>query len=112
MNLMEMKVLVDDGAVNKLFDLFRQGLVDAAAVPELQTEGESAAHHMLGCDNYIALIAIYGTALAFQETPGEAPESAVEKIFEIADTHLRRQVLAVVDACGPIGTHTCSGGWA
>jgi hypothetical protein len=88
-----------------LYKLLRQGLTNAAAIPDVETEAEQAAHHMLGCDNYLALVNVY----ALIEDVRKDEPAAAAVISTMADEHLMLLVQAVLLARGPIGEHKCIG---
>lgn len=90
-------------ATQAMFKLMRQGLTNGAAIPEVETEAEQAAHHMLGCDNYLAIINMYATA----DTLREDEPTAAAIISSVTDEHLMTLTKAVIGAHGPIGVHNC-----
>ncbi|HJT92938.1 MAG TPA: hypothetical protein VJ777_13480, partial [Mycobacterium sp.] len=87
-------MIAADEAADKLFDLFRQGLTNAVAIPEVETEGDQAAHQILGCTNYSALLVLYGVIddLVVEDSDDQVQPSkdVVEAIRNIADDHLRK----------------------
>jgi hypothetical protein len=90
-------------ARQSLYKLLRQGLTNGAAIPEVETEPEQAAHHMLGCTNYLALITVYATVDDMR--PDEPLAAAV--VSEMADERLMLLVDAIMAARGPVGEHVC-----
>jgi hypothetical protein len=102
----EIQALLQDRAEDKLYDMMRQGLTNAAAIPEVETEPEQAAHHLLGCDNYMALVIIYQSA---DDARPDEPNVA-QIITDLADSHLRVLTKAVMYMGGPIGQHKCQKG--
>lgn len=90
-------------AKQAMYKLLREGITNAAAIPEVETEPELAAHHMLGCANYLALVTIYATA---EDIRADEPMAAAV-IVTMADEHLMLLTQAVLAARGPIGEHPC-----
>lgn len=86
-----------------LYQLFRDGLVAAATVPELETEAEKAAHHFLGCANFGVLLGAYEHADSWRRGD-DADEGTAAAWTEMADLFLRSNVQAVVAVRGAIGT--------
>ena len=107
MNIKEIRTLMTQPlAEAKLYELLRQGLTNAAAIPEVETEPEQAAHHLLGCDNYMALIILYQTAEDARDEP-----DVVKILTDLADNHLRTLTRAVLQTRGPVGGgHKCEKG--
>jgi hypothetical protein len=111
MNTKEVRALINqDDAAEKMYDMFRQGIIDGATLPEVTTDAEDAAHSMLGCDNYSALREVYNTAIALREDPHyDHPAEVIETIELMADSYLREQVDGIIAARGPIGNADCHG---
>lgn len=107
MYLDEVMNIVDDDnrerAKQAMYQLLRQGLTNAAAIPEIETEPEQAAHHMLGCDSYLALVHTYATA---EDLRADEPMAAAV-IVTMCDEHLMLLTEAVINQRGPIGEHRC-----
>jgi hypothetical protein len=93
-------------AKQSMYLMLREGLTNGAAIPEVETEAEQAAHHMLGCDNYLALITTYATA---EDVRKDEPMAAAV-ISTMCDEHLMLLTQAVLSARGPIGEHKCVAG--
>lgn len=101
----------DMGAANAavgMYRLMRQGLLDGAALPEIQTDAEQAAHQLLGCANYTAIQQVYTVALDLRSVGDEAMRDAALIVELMADDHLRRCADAVIAARGPIGVNGCA----
>jgi hypothetical protein len=90
----------------RLFHLFREGLMNGVVLPEVQTESEQAAHQLLGCDRYSALLAVYGTALDLRDDPELGPGVA-ELVEEMANHRLILFAQEIVRNRAPLGPHTC-----
>lgn len=92
-----------DKARQAVYKMLREGLVNGAVIPEVETDTEQAAHFLLGCDNYMAMITIYATADDIR--PDEPAAAAI--ISTVADEHLLLLTDAILAARGPIGEHKC-----
>lgn len=90
-----------DDALQRMYRLFREGLVTAATIPDLETEAEAVAHHLLGCANYNALLHVYESADVLRRD-GE-DEAMVDALTEMADMFLQVSTAAVLSFRGPIG---------
>lgn len=90
-----------------LWDLCRQGLLDAVAIPEVETEADQVAHQLLGCINYSALLAVYATAEDMRRQSG-VPSEVCDTAMLIADQFLVDLVKAVVLIRAPLGPPCCS----
>lgn len=86
-----------------VYKLLREGLVNGAVIPEVETDTEQVAHFLLGCDNYMAMITIYATADDMR--PDEPAAAAI--ISTVADEHLMLLTDAILAARGPIGERKC-----
>lgn len=102
----DVEAILQSQAGQKLYELMRQGLTAAATIPEVTTDAEAAAHQLLGCDSYQALIIMYQSADAVR--PDEP--NVAQIITDLADGHLRTLTQAVIFMRGPIGRHTCEKG--
>lgn len=91
-------------ARQSVYSLIREGLTNGAAIPEVETETEQAAHHLLGCVNYLALITVYATAGDMRD---DEPLAAAV-VSEMADERLMLLTDAVLAARGPVGEHICA----
>lgn len=101
----ELRAMFDQAdAEEALYTMFRQGLIDNAALPEVSTEAGEAAHVLLGCHSFSALHFVYGGALDVRETMTDADGPVADAIEAVADAYLREQVAAVVAMRGPVGS--------
>lgn len=105
----DLKAMFDEPAAGaRIFALLREGLTNGAAIPEIETEAEQAAHYLLGCVNFQALMMVYATANNLSD-PEDAEVRRV--VSDMADTHLRDMVAAVMFMRGPVGLHICEKGF-
>lgn len=112
MNLQDVdNIMTSERAEERLYLLMREGLTNAVAIPDVMTEADQAAHHMLGCVNYMALIATYGAADDMRHDESTTDElAAAAVITDLADSHLRILTQAIIYLRGPIGPHRCGNG--
>lgn len=103
--IIDMMELPVERATQAMFTLLRQGLTNGACIPEVETEAEQAAHHMLGCDNYRALIVLYATVEDMRRD--DDARASAQIVNDITDEHLMLLTKAIIAARGPIGEHTC-----
>jgi hypothetical protein len=87
-----------------VYAMLRQGLTNGAAIPEVETETEQAAHHLLGCTNYLALLTVYATV----EDMREDEPLAAAVVAEMGDERLMLLTDAILAAHGPVGEHRCT----
>lgn len=93
------------GAVRALADMFREGLADAIALPEVRSDADVATHELLGCEMYLNmfLLATFVTDLRNGDTPPEA--------LGYFERLLRGQLVTLASAVtlrrGPVGEHSC-----
>lgn len=93
-------------AVGRLFALFREGITNSVAIPDIETEADQAAHHLLGCDNYTALLIVYAAADDFVDDD-DVPPAVIDIVKTMADRYLRQLADQVVAMRGPIGPNNC-----
>jgi hypothetical protein len=109
-DVIDVKNLVEEAdAADRLYSLFKQGLMDGAALPEVRTEAEEAAHYLLGCSSFNALAFMY-TAVCFLRNDDEIINMSskdIDTLELIGDAYLREQVDAVVAFRGAVGAVTC-----
>lgn len=104
MQYKELIAMLDrDDAAQSVYNLLREGLTNAVAIPEVETDADQAAHHLLGCTNYMALLAVYTTADDLRpDEPG-----AAQVVSNMADGHLRVLTDAVLWMRAPVGPNIC-----
>jgi hypothetical protein len=91
----------------RLFHLFREGLLNAVALPEIESEPEQAAHQLLGCERYSAMLAIYGLADSINEDLELGGPPVANWIQDAADRRLLEFAQELVRNRAPLGPHTC-----
>lgn len=104
-----MAIFNEPAAGARICGLLREGLTNGAAIPEIETEAEQAAHYLLGCVNFQALMMVYATANDLSDENEEADVRRV--VSDMADAYLRTLVDAVMFMRGPVGQHICEKGY-
>lgn len=95
-----------EATIKRLYALFREGLTNSAAIPEIQTEADQAAHALLGCVEYTALSVIYEAAEDVVADP-DVPNDVADVVKAMGDGRLAELCQRIVDKGGPIGEHYC-----
>jgi hypothetical protein len=93
-------------AAQSLARLFREGLRDTMALPEIHTEADEATHALLGCDHYLAMMLLAGM---LEDLPEDTPAGVREILDDLFDRQMNRLGVMVVAARGPLGPHACGG---
>lgn len=93
-------------ATAALAKMFREGLNDALALPEIQTDADVATHALLGCEKHMH---VYMLASFVSDTRNakDVPPSAVAYMEGLLSRELLLMAAAVTRGRGPIGETKC-----
>ena len=95
------------GAAVALRNAFLEGLRDAAAVPEvISSDADVAAHKLLGCDMFMAMLVL---ASSVDALPPQASEVTRHYLERLLGRELEALAIQVIENRGPIGSNYCEG---
>jgi hypothetical protein len=92
-------------AAEKLARILREGLDDAIAIPQVNSEAEEIAHAVLGCVWHTAMLIMVETAT--KRVPAGAPRAVRNNIDSVINSKLYHLALMAVNRGAPIGPSKC-----
>lgn len=90
-------------AIAKIASVFQEGLNDTVHMPEVHSEAAEAAHYLLGCTRWSAMLLL--ADLINDARTNDATDAVLDYLETILQDHLVSHASHVCAHAGPIGDH-------